>query len=648
MIVLIYALNLLFVGSEILTCGEEQINNCKECGKDLQSNSCATCEVEHFPLLENLLCIPCDDPIYGQVGCKGECDSSKYSQTGFATCQNCKDGYYNLEGLCYSCNVGSPGCKNCTYEFEEETNITRFKCLKCLNDEEYRINENYKCVKCNDKISNCKKCHFEGDTDSNVVCDECMDGYYVNSYKTCSYCSSSTMTGGYCYRCPPDSIPEYCRCESRYVLVGYSCENCPDNCDECKYNSTTNSSVCTYCKSGYALNSTKDCVYCGDGCKTCNINSNNEPICLSCESDTFLEENKCLVCSPGCDKCHTENGKTEPVCTKCKSNYVMDPDINQCNYCRYINDTGEGCSTCIYNTSSKRYQCQSCVFSWYEHLYAYVVNTYQCFSNTDSDKIGLYGCLRALYNETTHTYICLECKYSSNDGYYIPVITDQSCTPRMEYCLEAERLEEGISCAKCSENYTLVEDVSTRIKSCYTRQGNLSYCLEGKIEEGIYSCTKCVNNSALSGNKCSCNSDSFSKDSIWCYKCNDYKQGNPGCDESYGCKYYPANDELDCKKCKEGYFEATQGQCLLCSLLRPNCDKCHYNNINNNESLICDNCVNSIYTLNEEDKCELNDCEEYPEISPGCIICKDKLNEYKTNNKCQRCKYGYFKTKEET
>ena len=81
-------------------------------------------------------------------------------------------------------------------------------------------------------------------------------------------------------------------------------------------------------------------------------------------------------------------------------------------------------------------------------------------------------------------------------------------------------------------------------------------------------------------------------------------------------------------------------------MLRPNCDKCHYNNINNNESLICDNCVNSIYTLNE-DKCELNDCEEYPEISPGCIICKDKLNEYKQNNKCQRCKYGYFKTKDE-
>ena len=29
------------------------------------------------------------------------------------------------------------------------------------------------------------------------------------------------------------------------------------------------------------------------------------------------------------------------------------------------------------------------------------------------------------------------------------------------------------------------------------------------------------------------------------------------------------------------------------------------------------------------------------------MICKNKLSEYKNNNKCEYCKYGYFKTKEE-
>ena len=58
--------------------------------------------------------------------------------------------------------------------------------------------------------------------------------------------------------------------------------------------------------------------------------------------------------------------------------------------------------------------------------------------------------------------------------------------------------------------------------------------------------------------------------------------------------------------------------------------------------------INNIYALNkEENKCELNECEEYPDISSGCIICKDNLDEYKKNKKCDRCKYGYFKTKDE-
>ena len=177
-------------------------------------------------------------------------------------------------------------------------------------------------------------------------------------------------------------------------------------------------------------------------------------------------------------------------------------------------------------------------------------------------------------------------------------------------------------------------------------ENELSYCLEGKLENGNLICTKCVNNSYLINNICSCNHDSFSKDSKWCYKCNDPKHGNPGCEESEGCEYILDNDQLNCNKCKDGYFSYTEGQCFLCSSIIPNCNKCHYDVTN--EKLICDSCISDIYILNtEENICQLNDCEEYPEISPGCIICKDKLNEYKENKKCQRCKYGYFKTKDE-
>ena len=69
------------------------------------------------------------------------------------------------------------------------------------------------------------------------------------------------------------------------------------------------------------------------------------------------------------------------------------------------------------------------------------------------------------------------------------------------------------------------------------------------------------------------------------------------------------------------------------------------NNTKNKTS--CDSIEDETFFFHEDyDACILNECQEYPEISPGCIICKNKLDEYKKENKCQRCKYGYFKTKE--
>ena len=60
----------------------------------------------------------------------------------------------------------------------------------------------------------------------------------------------------------------------------------------------------------------------------------------------------------------------------------------------------------------------------------------------------------------------------------------------------------------------------------------------------------------------------------------------------------------------------------------------------------CDSNEDETFFFHENfNDCILNECQEYPEISPGCIICKNHLSEYKKNNTCQRCKYGYFKTK---
>ena len=139
-----------------------------------------------------------------------------------------------------------------------------------------------------------------------------------------------------------------------------------------------------------------------------------------------------------------------------------------------------------------------------------------------------------------------------------------------------------------------------------------------------------------------CDNDSFSPNDAFCYKCDDKFYGNLGCDASKGCIYINANDELDCLGCKEGYFEYTKGQCLSCEDELENCGKCTFDLKN---KFKCDNCLTSYIFNTEENICKLNECEEYPDISPGCIICKDQLDKYKNDNKCQMCKYGYFKNK---
>ena len=183
-------------------------------------------------------------------------------------------------------------------------------------------------------------------------------------------------------------------------------------------------------------------------------------------------------------------------------------------------------------------------------------------------------------------------------------------------CLEVENInkEEPLySCSKCPDNFAFVTINSNGVKDCYERKNNLAYCLEGKIENENNICTKCVEHAILAKeNKCECNFGTFGYNNSFCYECDDKIHGNPGCVSSKGCNYILANDELDCNECKEGYFNYTKGQCYSCSAEIANCNKCNLEVNGKEEQLKCENCL-SLFTLNN------NECEEYPEISPGCI-----------------------------
>ena len=644
----ILLLNSILTAEYVRKCDGEIIEHCIKCNEGENSDSCETCEDKFFPFFNNLLCLPCNDSTYGQIGCQGNCNGSNYVETRFAFCEEggCKEGYYNLNGICMKCSEGSDHCINCTYEVQEESTNGNFICHKCENNT-YRLTEYGTCEKC--YISYCDICHYDNNTQA--VCDKCSNGYYINQYRYCQNCNNVSIFGGNCSICS-DNNTAYetgeCWCYAGYTLVNHSkCVECPNGCSRCLYNNQTKKTECQNCYSGYVMTPDKNCKYCGDGCESCTIDKKGHTNCTSCYSGTFLNYNECLICSDGCDKCEIDKSspyKNESKCTQCYYYYALSP-YNNCTYCRDILEIGGyGCYKCEYNKKGKKYQCLSCRNDNYTHI----TNDFKCLSNIEPKQIYLYGCLRAI-SIGNGKYECQECKYD-----FIQIVNDKTCRRYNEIsistnCLVVENLKTPedplYSCRECLKYYAHIIINSKGQKNCYARSGNFSYCLEGEIEDnGNKKCTRCVEHAIInSSGICECNFDSFGKYNEWCYRCDDKETGNPGCQATKGCNYTYSNNELDCNGCKEGYFEYTRGQCFNCLFEINNCEKCHFD-----KELKCDKCVNIFSPNKEKDKCEINECQEYPEITPGCIICKDNLNEYKSKKKCQSCKYGYFKTKNET
>ena len=79
--------NSLLNSSQALKCEEETIDHYTKCDTGENSDSCSSCENKYFQFFTNLLCIPCDDPEFGQVGYKGNCNANDYVNTRNVLCE---------------------------------------------------------------------------------------------------------------------------------------------------------------------------------------------------------------------------------------------------------------------------------------------------------------------------------------------------------------------------------------------------------------------------------------------------------------------------------------------------------------------------------------------------------------------------------
>lgn len=265
-----------------LKCSSNTIENCIELGQNGNLTYCKKCKEKHFLFFHDLYCLPCDHKYYGQIGCGGNCNSSSYKLDRVVYCENkCKEGYYYLNGFCFNCDKGSPGCKKCNVTETQNQNGQKaynYICQECLSNE-YRLSEFGTCEKC--KISYCLKCKFRDDNLSQE-CMQCEPNYYLANDGICKSCYDLYFGEGYCHYCSDNS---------------------------------SNFNYC-YCFSPLALTDEKTCSPCIEGCIYCIANENKVPFCLRCLSGIFINENECLICPPGCNTCIIgEEGQS--ICTKC-------------------------------------------------------------------------------------------------------------------------------------------------------------------------------------------------------------------------------------------------------------------------------------------------------------------------------------------
>ena len=651
---------LLFFLSQLLILQSfaQTIPNCEEF--DQNTNTCIKCEDKYFPLFHNMFCISCEDKDYGQAGCAGNCDASRYENDRFVYCEKngCKEGYYELEGICLKCgDFEAPGCKKChnTQTQIDDQIDYEFICDECLSPE-YKMDEFGICQKC--QMNDCLQCIYTNDY-ANKECLQCASDYYLTSDKTCESCYRHDIQNGYCWVCSDDTTnldSASCYCSRSYLMdKNKNCSPCIEDCYTCISTEEDEAGYCLYCDSGRILYNNK-CLGCPEYCGSCAVDPDNtdQTKCVQCYSGYYLLNENCQSCGSGCNKCILdENNNIE--CLECQiEHYTLNPD-KSCTSCSSVSYLGEGCLKCQYDDKKNSFECLECEYryNYYSYNYddrlsdyCYIKNEFKCLSNTDSSQIYIYGCLEANFIENDR-YECLQCMKG-----FIPLINDKTCKVRSilglsDFCLEAINIGDDsnpiYSCNQCNNETVLLTGVDG-ISDCAERSGSLAYCLKAKEDNnGNNICTECVSLANLSEEnpECKCDYNSFGFINLFCYKCDDENYGNPGCEVEEGCEYRPQNEQINCHKCKSDFYEFTYGQCFPCSKELEFCNKCH---LDENSQFICDGCLDNFIYNKHEKVCELN-CQEYPDISPGCIICNE---EYIQKGKCNACKPGYLKLEDES
>jgi len=614
-------------------------NTCYDCSisctKCTAQNNCTEC-VSGFGIIKRDNGIFCDkEPV---------CPSG-YTVTKEGNCIPCVDSN------CQSCYSASPSqCNTCKQDYF----LFGTSCVKPCPQGFYGIQG--KCYSCD---TNCKNCTSKGS------CSECFDRYYLLSNSTCVDCNNPryVKVGKYCQPCNVDnclqcdlSNPDIClncrypfalsfgkcteECPAGYYKDGMNCKQCSSTCETCSDpNSCKTCKAGTYllidkcvdkCPTGWVVTLDRKCVKCtDDNCVLCNADTPD--VCNQCNQYTFLFQGKCKkVCDDG-------YFAKDQTCNRCPENCTRCDGPNSCAACNNGYKVQDG--KCVGN----------CTVGYY---YDQITNN--CFKCDDLNCLACspQNVCKDCKPPTVLNKITDQCVYRCPRKYFINKEnnTCELCSSECALCNNKN------TCTACNEGYYWYNN--TCISACpdkYTIvNGNCvpcssSDCLACKNGDPDF-CNKCDGNLYTFNGKCyqTCPASTtpmiLSNSTAACINCN---QKCASCNSTA------------CTECKQG-FRMINGTCInMCpdgsTPLNGICAKCSVLNCATCESdlIRCIDCLPGFFNQNGEcvPKCDdgyfqkgnvCRRCSEYCKKCSdenSCIECQNNLHEGKCVDRCPQKYY---------
>ena len=499
----------------------EQLNNCLEANKDENENIECTkcnynldlyydttynknvcsklCEDDSFFLYKS--CFKCDDLLFGNPGCLSSSKCNIDTFNNHLRCNQCKEGYFKKNQECFPCSMQNIGCKKCSYSITDN-----FICEECFDG--YILNssklcELKKCIEYPEISIGCLICEDKL-KESKSKCESCKEDFFKTKIETCIYCKSD-------------------------AYGGHGCEQCDYFDGEIK---------CSYCPEGSVLDNNRKCLKCeeelGEGCSNCKYIFNEEDkknklICTECIDDYYLSSSgHCIYPKnyaqyiPNCDIVSTNisnidtysinmnnnNGyeiksqdyEINSFCLSCKEGYYkinnecIKLDIDNCTFSSILSDyfKNDICYDYLYSNLNR---------NRYTMIYYYIDYPTEI---TTIDPINKINIIKDYYEYNLYDvmrYLSPEIFKSINKNFYMFLgnlgTGDKNNPINLKHCTKAlyYKKNDTYECTQCLYGYILDKETKICIQEIkYINKYSVMNCdFEniGTPSEPLYSCTNC-------------------------------------------------------------------------------------------------------------------------------------------------------------